>query len=235
MFSLVTDPKEAEPITLEMFRLFAKSINKIVGKINGTEYISDLRLLDDCKLLLKKVEQIIKDHPKVVLGDNLLEAYNNVIVFKSNYYSLVSQLATNIADEIKIILGKKISVLKSMYGSKNADSTPIDLTELAKRLEIDQYSLILESDTDSSNLFVRGLGQNMREFFREQMERYANSVTGIDLMLNHFKQISLLLGLSAVENTYFIVYSVYLNGVLLWCYTKQLTLILLRASYQSSE
>lgn len=202
MFGLITDPKEAEPIMLEMFHLFAKSINKIVSQISGTEYLKELQLLDDCKLLLKKVEQIIKDHPKMISSEKVLTAYNNVIMFKSNYFSLVSQLSTNIAEEVKILLQKRLSSLKSTYGSRNAEPSPIDLRELEARMEKDQLISIVQSDTESCHLFFRGLSQNLREYFKEQVERFATTVAGIDLILSHFGQVTNLLHLTSLDSMY---------------------------------
>lgn len=196
---MLPDPATAEPVVVKMFNLFAKAINKMLGKISGTEYHDDLALLEDCSLVLKKVESVLRDNPAIMAAPRSLESYNNVVIFKSNCDTLVTELANNFCEEVKIVMKKKLAGNRGAYTADNPESFALDVKELNKRIEAVKYLEIAKSDSQLSLQFVRQVGETVEELCRETLSTQTVSVAGLDLLMNHFIQLASTLRLQSAQ------------------------------------
>ena len=199
MFTLIHRPEDAEPIIVEMFKLFAKNLNKLSVQINGVEFLSGLKLLEDCSIVLKKVEQILKDHPQIVSTPKSLEYYNRVMDFKRNADLFSTELADNFAEEVKMLVRRRFSDFKSSYASQDPSVSALNLVELKKHLDKIGYAEVLALNTNSSRNFLRSVGESLVSLFHEQLEKLSYSFAGLDLALSHFGDLCSVLGLHDVD------------------------------------
>ena len=113
--------------------------------------------------------------------------------FKENSYNLFTELASNLAKQVQIVMEKKLSAFSRTYQQPLHDSPQLDLKELAAVLKEAKYEQLETTFTETTELFRSLASERLETYCKSTLKKLKYTFEGLDLLMTHFIQLAELL------------------------------------------
>lgn len=187
----------------KVFDSIAVTLNGLLLKFQGDEFLHSLRLLEECRHILKKAEEVFREYPALISSPGGLEAYNRVVAMKPLYETLISKLGETLIEQLEVLMARRWSSNSKLYASENTECPPIDLKDICKHLENMEFPVLSKQPRPHSvESFLRAAHQCFDAYIRKTIQGCLFTRRGLDIFLEHANSLAELICFDSFRQMY---------------------------------